>query len=135
MVLARLLDDATFATLNNIICSCQSDILEWFELDPLYLKDAVALLGPGTTILSNEELALQINDALLFFLELSLTSKMQHASVKTALYQKLAVYGVFSTFSLTLSDVPYSTNTVKSSAILLLINIMEHEPYLLIVLH
>lgn len=131
IALARLLDDTTFATLNNIIRNYQSDILEWFEMDKSYLKAIVSMLCPNgqSTTLTIEEQSAQVNDGLLFFLELTQTSKMQHASIKNLLFQNLAINGIFSTFTITLSNAPFSTSAVKSSAILLLMSIMENEPY------
>ncbi|KAJ3117031.1 Platinum sensitivity protein, partial [Physocladia obscura] len=126
--LARMLDDATYASLNSIVFFNQAEIISWF-VSPnggeQYLEKVIGILneedaGPDAANVKRE-------DVVLFLHELSSVAKGMQTTLRTRYYRIMAKLGLFAIFDYTLV---HEDIKIRLAAAAILASILDHNPAL-----
>jgi protein phosphatase-4 regulatory subunit 3 len=122
VVLNRVLDDATFATLNSLIFFNNLEIVSQLQSDAKFITELFKKLkSPETT-------TQQRKDLLLFLQELCNLAKNLQMNPRTAFHKTLTDQGLFDVFNTSLND--EDTAIRMASTDIMLIS-MAHDPSLL----
>ncbi|KAJ3066540.1 Platinum sensitivity protein [Podochytrium sp. JEL0797] len=126
--LARMLDDATYASLNSMVFCNQVDIVGWFVVGAgeEYLAKMIGVLNQEEDV-GEEAKEVKREDVVLFLHELSGVAKGMQVTLRANYYRTMAKLGLFAIFDYTLV---HEEIKVRLAATAILASILDHDPSL-----
>ncbi|KAJ3296307.1 Platinum sensitivity protein [Borealophlyctis nickersoniae] len=121
VVLARLLDDGTFSTLNSLAFFNFMDIVGYIQQDHEFLKELFHILS------ADEFSAEKKKDVIMFLHELCTIAKTLQTMNRALFFRALGQHGLFAIFEYTLADPDMS---IRIAVTAILASILDHDPSL-----
>ncbi|UZJ55095.1 hypothetical protein CBS101457_004415 [Exobasidium rhododendri] len=119
VVLARILDDSTFAILNSIIFYHQADIVTFCTSSEVFLTSLFQIFGKG-----REESEERKAEAIIFLQQLCAMGKQIQLPVRVALYRTLTEWGLLIVLEYALSR---TESRLRNAAAEVLMTITEYD--------
>ncbi|RUS23814.1 component of IIS longevity pathway SMK-1-domain-containing protein, partial [Jimgerdemannia flammicorona] len=121
VVLARTLEDSTFAVLNSLIFFNHVDIVNHLQHDAEFLKELFSILESKIESLQRKR------DVVLFVQQFCAIAKNLQMASRAGLYRALSQHGLFGIFEHSLAD---PDPLVRMAGAEILVSILEHDPNL-----